>query len=245
MTVSIYNPNPAAGGVRLATLFSDPLNSQSFFSKNWIAPTIADFQVAPPGGMAWGNFSIVASKLSMGVGGPAGNTNTITTAAVPLPMQNNSKIFNAGQQFAQWTIGAFGVPANQSYFLSCYLAFTLNDGTGTGGHDYTITGLNFANGLSTAINRVNTGVAGFTTLLARGTLPIPAANDVWRMSLDSVTTPGTTIIKTTVNGVLVNTTNDNGAGHSTFGTPGIVLVNGSVTAGDVLSVSNFSCGLGL
>lgn len=89
-----------------------------------------------------------------------------------------------------------------------------------------------------SVRRV-TGVVS-TTLVASSPATAFVAGDTVRLEVDVTTTPGTTIIRSYVNGVLQTTTNDNSASRLTTGVVGIQFGGGD--PGTTFRVSDFSGG---
>jgi hypothetical protein len=90
-----------------------------------------------------------------------------------------------------------------------------------------------------SLGRMDAGVP--TVLIAESGATAYVNNDVLRMTVDAVTTPGTTIIKLFKNGTVIGTFNDNSGSRLTNGVVGLVFQGANPAVSTI--ISNYSGGL--
>lgn len=239
--VSNFNVGLRAGGSRPITSFSDTFNRASGeLGINWGAGSIAITPVVNNVFVA--SFAIEAStdftqSLGMSTVASAGSGTQMWGFAYPIPLCNSAVYGKT--QFAQFTFKDYSSTNNSNIFLCTsfhpgampigyFLGFNLH----APAIDVTKAQIN-SNGHQG--NSLNT-----STLIANPINGNATVNgDVWRISCDYDTTPGSAIITIKLNGVQIKQQTD--ASPVAGGIPAIGWVPGTGNA----HVINFSAGIGL
>lgn len=221
----------ATGGDTIATSFSDTfLRAGGDLGPNWLQFSCPYTPIATPPNFFQIIVSGTADSVSMQPGGGVNNA-AWAPPVFAIPRAVIQSLYGK-TQFAQMTFlsqtnTARGGPG------------VMMDGNGEPQFTCYQIGLSAASHLQLFRNN---GATSTTTLQAD--LGLVVANDIVRLSAD-LSVAGQVTLRTSKNGVVIDTTVDNAAGRLTTGCPGMQLATASTNPTGIAKWTTFSCGLGL